>query len=257
MSTYVLVHGAWHGGWSWRFVEEILEQNNHLVYTPTMVGLAERDHLESSEDSINTLVEDIAQFIIAENLKDVILVGHSFGGAVISGVAEQLPDRIQQLIYLDAAILENGESMFDCIPHEIASERQRLIKESGDGDTLPIPTARDLGIFDAQQWEYVKQFLTPQPLSSYTTALTLNHNPGEGFPCFYIHCDKPSYSSLTWARKRAESYGWPIIPIDTGHDAMISAPELLSEILMQSNSVDVCNLSNSKDKNYKKSLAKV
>lgn len=235
MSTYVLVHGAWHGGWSWRFVEEILEHNDHHVFTPTMIGLAEREQLNSEGVSINALVEDIAQFISSENLNDVILVGHSFGGAVISGVAEQIPERINQLVYLDAAVLENGESMFDRIPLEVAAERQRRMKECADSLTLPIPSAEDLGIFDNEQWEYVKQFLTPQPLSTYTTSLSLKHQPGSGFPCCYIYCADPSYSTLAWARTRVKNYGWPIIPIKTGHDAMISAPDDLAEILLQLN----------------------
>ncbi len=232
MSTYVLVHGAWHGGWSWRFVRDILENNEHYVYTPTMIGLAERDHLNKSDVSIDLQVEDIARYLIKENLSDIILVGHSFGGAVISGVAERIPGRINQLVYLDAAILEHGESMFDCMPPEIALERKRLIEESGDASSLPIPNAYDLGILDDQQWEYVRQLLTPQPLSSYVTTLTLNGFPGEGFSCCYIHCAAPCYPALTWARERAVAYGWPIIPIETGHDAMISAPGDLSKILL-------------------------
>lgn len=235
MSNYVLVHGAWHGGWSWRFVQGILEQYNHHVFTPTMISAAGRENLKSANISIDSLVDDIAQYLRSENLSDVILVGHSFGGAVISGVAERAPDRINQLVYLDAAILEDGESMFDCMPPEIALERRRSIKENGDGNSLPIPNAKDLGIFDNQQWEYVKKNLTPQPLSSYSTTLTLHGNPGGGFSCCYIHCTKPIYPALAWARERALKYGWPIIPIKTGHDAMISAPEDLAEILLQLN----------------------
>ncbi|MDG2090427.1 MAG: alpha/beta hydrolase [Gammaproteobacteria bacterium] len=257
MATFVLLHGAWHGGWSWRFVGEILEQHNHQVFTPTMIGLAEREHLNTEDVSINALVDDIAQFVISENLKDVILVGHSFGGAVISAVAEHISDRIKQLVYLDAAVLGDGESMFDRIPLEIAAERQRLMKESDDGFSLPIPTAEDLGIFENEQWEYVKQFLTPQPLSSYTTNLTLKYTPGEGFPCCYIHCAKPSYSTLAWARERAKSYGWPIIPIETGHDAMISAPEMLSEILIESISLDRNSFPDSNKNNHKRIFAEV
>ncbi len=151
---------------------------------------------------------------------------------VASGVAERIPDRVSQLIYLDAAILEDGESMFGCMPPEIAAERQRLARETSNGMSLPIPTAEDLGDLDNGQWAFVKKFLTSQPLSTYMTPLELKSRPGEGFPCCYIVCTNPIYAPLAWSRNRAKRYGWPIIPIETGHDAMISAPEALSEILM-------------------------
>ncbi|MFL2840644.1 MAG: alpha/beta fold hydrolase [Pseudohongiellaceae bacterium] len=233
MATYVLVHGAWHGGWVWRWVRKLLEQNNHQVFTPTMAGLGERAQLMSKNLSIDTLVTDIENNLRDEELQDVILVGHSFGGVVISGVAERLPSRIKQLIYLDAVVLEDGESIFDCMHPNIVSERKKLANESSNGMSLPIPSAEDLGIFDDSQWEFVKQRLTPQPLSTYSTPLTLKQLPGEGKPCTYIVCTNPSYLPLQWARKRVEGYGWPIIPIESGHDAMISAPEALSKILME------------------------
>ena len=125
MATYVLVHGAWHGGWVWRWVRKLLEQNNHQVFTPTMAGLGERAQLMSKNLSIDTLVTDIENNLRDEELQDVILVGHSFGGVVISGVAERLPSRIKQLIYLDAVVLEDGESIFDCMHPNIVSERKK------------------------------------------------------------------------------------------------------------------------------------
>lgn len=232
MATYVLVHGAWHGGWAWRRVREILEQNHHRVLTPTMTGLGERKHLMSESITLDTMIDDIANTLLYEDLSDVILVGHSFAGPVISGVLERIPSRLRQLVFLDAAVLEGGESMFGLIPPEIVAEREQLALESSGGLSLPAPSAEKLGILDDAQWQLVKQYLTPHPISTYRSPLKLEKAPGDGVPCSYIVCTNPAYAPLAWSYERAKDYGWPIISIETGHDAMISAPEALSEILM-------------------------
>ncbi len=233
MSSFLLVHGAWHGGWSWRRVRQALKRRGHRVLTPTMTGVGERRHLLSANLTLDTMVQDIANVLRFEDLADVVLVGHSFAGPVISGVAEELRARIRQLIYLDAALLEDGESMFDCMPPEVAAERRRLAAESDGGLSLPVPTRRDLGILDDEHWDCLARHLTPHPLSTYKSPLSLKRPPGEGLPCSYIVCTDPLYPPLAWSRKRAERYGWPLHTIETGHDAMVSAPEPLSTLLMR------------------------
>lgn len=232
MATFVLVHGAWHGGWAWQEVKQQLEQQHHTVYTPTMTGLGERQHLLSANIHIDTLVQDIAQVIEYEDLTQVILVGHSFGGTLISAVAEQLPQRIKQLIYLDAAILENGESMFSKMPPELVQARRAQAQSSSKGLTLPVPTAEQLGILDVKQWHKVAHRLTPHPLHSYDTPLQLQTLPGTRHPCHYIFCNSPLYEPLEWARKRAKHYGWPMHALNTGHDAMVTAPDKLVALLL-------------------------
>jgi pimeloyl-ACP methyl ester carboxylesterase len=233
MSTFVLVHGAWHGGWSWRWVRAQLESHGHRVFTPTMTGVGERTHLISTNITLDTVIDDVIGTLKYEDLFEVILVGHSFAGPVITGVADRIPSQIKQLIYLDAAVLEDGESMNSCISPEIVSERQRLADEFSDGLSFPIPSAEKLGIIDPHKWDYIKRFLTPHPTSTYSSKLSLKGKPGDGFQCTYITCTDPLYEPLKWARKRAEEYGWPIIEIATGHDAMISLPEEAARILMQ------------------------
>ena len=233
MATFVLVHGAWHGGWSWRWVRAILEQSRHRVLTPTMTGVGERAHLMSGSITMDTVIEDIANVLIFEDLSEVVLVGHSFAGPVVSGVAERAPERIKRLVYLDAAILEDGECMFGCMPPDVVAERQRMAEETSGGISMPVPTAEDLGVSNDEQWAFLKRLLTPHPQSTYNTPLKLECPPGDGFPCSYIVCTNPTYAPLAWSRDRAKKYGWTIIPIETGHEAMISAPEALSEILMQ------------------------
>lgn len=232
MFTFVLVHGAWHGGWCWRPVQKLLESKGHRVVTPTMIGLGERAHLLSSSITLDTLVTDIADVIEREDLSNVVLVGHSFGGAVISGVAERKRDRINQLIYLDAAILEAGETMFGCMSIETAIERRQQAYETSKNLSLPIPTAENLGIKDPKHWSFLEQHLTPHPLSSYDSPMLLEGQPGDGFICSYIVCSEPYYPPLAWARERAERYGWAIIPIATGHNAMVTEPIALTSLLL-------------------------
>lgn len=232
MANFVLIHGAWHGGWCWRDVKELLEREGHRVLTPTLVGLAERADLISKDLTLDVLIDDIANMFEINDVQDAILVGHSFGGSIISGVAERVPNRIQQLVYLDAAVLTNDESMFDCQPKELVEERIRAADESSGGMSLPTPTCEKLGILDVAQCTFVQKHLTPHPLSTYTSPLKLERAPGEGFPCTYIPCVDPDYTPLNWSRNRARAYGWPIIPIATGHDAMVSAPEELAKILV-------------------------
>lgn len=232
MATYVLVHGAWHSGESWERVRDILEANNHKVYTPTMTGLGDRTHFMSASISMRSLVDELVDLIETANLKDIILVGHSFGGAVISGVLEAVFDRIERLVYFDAAILENGESMFACMPEPAALARQKLAQETSGGISLPVPSAQDFGGLTPEQWQYLVPFLSPHPLSTYNTLLILKAPPGEGVSSCYIVCNAPLYQPLFWARNRAKKYGWPMIPLQTGHEAMITLPNELSDILM-------------------------
>src|SRR6202162_4659832 len=121
--TFVLVHGAWHGGWCWSRVADRLRTASHQVFTPTQTGLGERKHLLSKDITLDTFTRDIANVIEAEGLSDVILVGHSFGGNAISGVADAMPDRIRHLVYLDSLMVEGGKSPFDSLPPDVVAAR--------------------------------------------------------------------------------------------------------------------------------------
>lgn len=231
MTAFVLIHGAWHGAWAWESVKTALEQGGHIVLTPTMAGLAEKQHLLTDNISLDSLVAEVVDDINTADLHNVVLVGHSFGGVLIATVAEQIAERVKHLVYLDAAILENGESMFSVMPPELVAERRQLAADTSNGLSLPTPSAEALGILDSEQWQGVKPHLTPHPLSSYDTPLTLERQPAEGFSATYIACTNPEYTPLVWARQRAKNYGWTMLSIDTGHYAMVSAPLLLAELL--------------------------
>lgn len=230
-ATFVLVHGAWHGGWCWSRVAERLRARGHNVYTPTLTGLGERHHLLSADITLQTFVRDIANVLIWQDLSRVILVGHSFGGLVITGVAELLPERLQQLVYLDAFILASGVSTFDTLPQTIV-DKLRATAALQPQPSLPPPKPGSLGLFEAEDVGFVQSRLTPHPLATYETALQLNHPVGNGLPCTYLHCTAPSFAAVEGSRLWVkENTNWDWEELQAGHDAMVSAPGLLAECL--------------------------
>jgi pimeloyl-ACP methyl ester carboxylesterase len=137
MATYVLIHGGWDGGWAWTPVAKELRAAGHEVFTPTLTGSGERVHLASPEIDLETHILDIVNVFRYEKLKDVILVGSSYGGVIISGVAERVPERIQHLIYLDALVPENGQSVTDLLGAELTAGFVQAAQAYGDGWRIP------------------------------------------------------------------------------------------------------------------------
>ncbi|KAI9030288.1 putative esterase [Hyaloraphidium curvatum] len=235
--TFVLVHGAWHGGWCWRQTARILSSRGHSVFTPTNTGLADRSHLLEAlgpKITLDTFVTDIVNLLHFEDLKDVTLVGHSFGGAVISGVADRARERIRRLIYLDSLILEGGISPLDSLGPEVKRHRTELAMQTSGGLSLPPPNAEALGIHDPELGRLVESKLTPHPFATYDTPLNIKGPVGNGLPATYITCIDPIYPPLSGSRafaKEASSRGWRLAEIATGHDAMITAPVELADLL--------------------------
>lgn len=233
VSTYVLVHGAWHGGWCWQQVAAALRIMGHHVTTPTQTGLGQRKHLLSKNTTLDTFVADIINHIETEELSDVILVGHSFGGATITGVVDKIPDRIRHLVYLDGAIVENDTSVFSTMPPDIVAARRKLVAEEGRGVFLPSPPPTTFGIPEEHPLTgWVKRQLTPHPVGTYESTLRLNHPVGNGKPRTYIACTDPFHPPLhgarQWVKKQAD---WTWQELATGHDAMILAPEKVARLL--------------------------
>jgi pimeloyl-ACP methyl ester carboxylesterase len=137
---------TWHGGWCWRAVADALRRLGHRVTTPTLTGLGERKRQLTKDITLDTFVADIVNHIEAEELDDVILVGHSLGGAVITGATDRIPERIRRLVYLDGAILDNGRSVFSIMPADIVAARRKLVAEAGQGVFLPVPAPAAFGI---------------------------------------------------------------------------------------------------------------
>jgi pimeloyl-ACP methyl ester carboxylesterase len=141
MTDYVLIHGAWHGSWCWARVRRLLAAGAHRVFTPTLTGVGERSHLLSRDVGLDTHIEDVANLMIWENLRDIVLVGHSYGGVVVRHVADRMPDRVSSLIYLDAFVPENGKALFDYLPDGGEGLRELAVAH-GDGWKIPpIPAS--------------------------------------------------------------------------------------------------------------------
>ncbi len=231
-STFVLVHGAWHGGWCWAQVADILKGQGHTTTTPTQTGLGERAHLLSPEISLETFRRDIVNHIVCEDLTDVVLVGHSFGGCAIIGAADEIPDRIRQLIFLDSMIVENGRSPFSYLDPQVRAEREALAQKTSGGVSIPPPGASAFGVTIPEQAAWLERCLTPHPLNTFVTSLDLRHDVGNGLPLTYIICEDPIYEPLAGVRERVRNYGWPTAGLQTGHNAMITAPQETADLFM-------------------------
>ena len=229
--TFVLVHGGFHGGWCWGEVARRLRGGGHTVYTPTQTGCGERSHLLSKSITLDTFVDDIANVLLWEDLRDVVLVGHSFGGNTISGVADRMPERIRQLVYLDAIMLENGQTMFGQLGPEVAHARTQAAQASG-GLAIAPPPPEAFGIRDQAQARFVQAHLTSHPLGTYTSPLKLAHRVGNGLAAVYVQCTDPVFAGLQASRDWVRSNGMKTVDIATGHDAMVTAPELLCDLLL-------------------------
>ena len=231
--TFVLVHGAWHGGWCWRFVADRLTARGHRVFAPSLTGLGDRRHLLAAATSLDVPIADIENLIESEELSDVVLVGHSFGGLVASGVADRRPDAIRALVFLDSLLVENGQAAFDVLPASVVKERMDSMTASGQTLGMPVNGLAGTGIPDDHPLaDWVRRRLTPHPVATYRTPLTLKHPLGNGLPCTYVHCANPSYETLAAVREHVRALpGWQWEAIDTGHDAMVLAPDLLVEVL--------------------------
>lgn len=198
---------------------------------PTQTGLGERAHLLNADITIQTFVEDIVRHLDCENLKDVILVGHSFGGIPVTGAADIIPERIAKLVYLDAIMLQSGETWFDLLPPDLAADRKALGEKTSGGLSLPPAPPESFGVTRPEDVAFLQPRLTPHPFRTFTTALALKHPIGNGLPAHYIQCTDPPYPPAKVALERALRHGWPVSQIPTGHDAMVTEPEALADLL--------------------------
>ena len=230
--NFVLVHGAWHGGWCWRHVAAQLRAAGHTVYTPTMTGLGERAHLLRADTGLSTCIDDIGAVILNEELDDVVLVGHSFAGPVITGVADRMPERLRQLVYLDAIVVGHGQSALSLFSEEVQRERRRTTDV--EGLRMAIPDPAKFGVTDPMQVAWLHRRLTPHPLNADTEPLQLRHPPGNGVRKTYIAVTDPWYPPLEELRARLrEQPDWEWRELATGHDAMVTAPVALADLLCE------------------------
>lgn len=240
MATFVLVHGAWHGGWCWRRVAPRLRQAGHEVFTPTLTGLGERSHLLGPEVGLDTHVRDVAAVLEYEELSEVVLVGHSYAGSVISSVAEVAEARIAHLVYLDGFLLADGQSVFDVMPAGLRDEFRALAAVEGDGWCIPA-FSRLLEIWkidDSTDRAWVGSKISPFPLRCFEQPARLPTGAAARLPRTYLAFTGYPAAHTVFApfAERARRERWGYQELDTGHDAMVTMPEALAELL----GADVC-----------------
>lgn len=234
MSTFLLVHGAWHGGWCWVRVADRLRAAGHRVVVPTLTGLGERAHLLTRAVDLETHIADVIAAIEAEELADVVLVGHSYAGAVTAGVADRVRERLARLILLDAQMIGWGEAMVDLNPPEIVAQRKALVEREGDGYKLPPPGPEAFGVFDPADAAWLKRRLTPQPWACYTQKLERRRDGFDMLARDYIDCTAPAMPAIAPSRARVRARAdWRVHDLATGHDAMVSAPAELAALLQR------------------------
>ena len=231
--TFVLVHGSWLGGWSWRRVCDRLTDAGHRVFAPTMTGVGDRAHLISHLVTLDTWVRDVLMLLETEELNDVVLVGHSFGGRVVIGAADRMKERIRQVIFLDSALALSGQSLLDQLPP--AARAARIASASPSrGESIPPPSALSLGVVDTADQAWVDRRMTPQPFGTNAQGITYAGPIGNGLPVTFVEFTEPVYPASERASAFARSQsGWRMESLPTGHMAMVSAPEQLSALLIR------------------------
>ncbi len=235
MSQYVLVHGAWHGGWCWKRVLPLIRQGGHEAYAVTLTGVGERAHLLNADIRLDTHIQDVINLISAEELNDVVLVGHSYAGVVVTGVADRLQQEnrklIRHLIYVDAVTPHPGESWSSQHPRDVVDARVEAARASG-GAAIPPPDAEVFGL-EGEDRDWVNRRQTPQPLGVYQDPLMFDPGRVALIPRTFIDCTSPPLATINVMRQRVrQEPGWRVVELATGHDPMISEPEKLAAVLL-------------------------
>jgi pimeloyl-ACP methyl ester carboxylesterase len=238
MANFVLVHGAWHGGWCYRDTASALRKAGHRVQTPTHTGLGQRTHLAAESVTLETHIRDIVGCIEAEELDDVILVGHSYGGMVITGVADRMPARIKALVYLDAFVPQHEDSLMSLLPKALPPEVSAQFVggfrgaalDKHSGMTQPIPAE----IFNVtpEKREWVNRRCVPQALATFEMPLLLTGAGAAVKKRLYILADGWDPSPFRYFARLYEGRpGWELVKFACGHDVMVDKPEQLAETL--------------------------
>ena len=229
MAAFLLVPGAWLGGWCWRDVTPHLQAGGHTVIAATLTGLGERAHLLRPDIGLGTHVADVIDLL--HHLNDVTLVGHSYGGTVITAVAERVPDRLGRLVYLDAAVPRDGESNNDVIGPERAAALRAAAESDGDGWRVPPAASVGDGLPDALRC-WVMARLTPHPLRPFGEPVSVRSQAAAAIPRTFI---RTSTQSVLYAEimERARKAGWSCRDLKGGHYPMFTEPQLLAAALAE------------------------
>jgi len=239
-TPFVLVHGAWNGGWCWNRVRPLLEQQGHRVFTPTLTGLGERAHLREPVPKLETHILDVLGLLESEELNDVTLVGHSWGGMVVTAVADRAKKRIKRLVYLDAAVPNDGADFASHIPgidSESAERRRAAFRQlSADGIWVPAMAPEIVGVTAPNDADWLRRRLTSHPLGTWLDPVRFTNGGHGGIGKTYVLATKPLTAVMGYplhgevAKRGGE---WTYREIATGHSMMITEPAQTAELLIE------------------------
>jgi pimeloyl-ACP methyl ester carboxylesterase len=227
-SCIVLVHGAWHGGWCWqRVVEPLRAATGEPIWAPTLRGLGDRLDELAASIGLRAHAEDLVQLVQDKDLRDVVLVGHSYAGLVVREAADRCPERVRGIVLVDAWVGRDGESVASLAPDWFMPALTASADADGDGWAIPPPPAELVGVNDPDDAAWLAGMCTPQPLFTFTEATQLRGDI-DTIGCEAIVCrDGIGIPFASWA----DEFGWPTATIDCGHDAMVIEPERLTSLL--------------------------
>jgi pimeloyl-ACP methyl ester carboxylesterase len=233
VATFVIVHGAYGGAWSWnKFVVPMLRQAGHTVFPVTLTGLGERTHLSSPDVTLDTHIQDVVNVLFYEDLTDVILAGHSYGGNVITGVADRVPERIQQLVYLDAATPSGGQASADNMPGRRQQIEEQARRE-GDGWKVPVGEVPPDQPDEITEWARPRR--SPMPIKTMTTPVKLTRGETT-LPRAFVYCTvgkTPGSPQVARAERVKNDPRWRYFELETGHNLHYTAPKETVEILLE------------------------
>lgn len=231
--TYVCLPGAWMGAWSWHFVLEQLRAAGHDARALPFRGVGERAAELAPDLDNDVFLADTIATLERDDLRDIVLVGHSFGSLIASLVTDRMPERIGHLVIIDGGIAHDGQSIFGRIPPEIVAKRKKLIRIVNGTEVLPFAPVGSLIIDDPRLAEWTHRQLTPHPVACYTKPITLHHPAGNGRPMTYIACIRPRYPVSAGMHEKVQTMAHVRYrPIEAGHNCIISAPHLVARELL-------------------------
>jgi pimeloyl-ACP methyl ester carboxylesterase len=226
MSTFLVAHGSWSAGWVWKKMRPLMAARGHALFTPTYTGIGERSHLAHKDINLETHIEDVLQVLKFEDLRDVILIGHSYGGMVATGVADRARERIKHLVYLDAYAPEEGKSSHD---YSSAERRERQRKEAVDGWKVPVGGVPADTSPEDKVW--LTERRTPQPIQTYEQKFRYVNGPLT-LPRTFIYAKTPNPGDpFRPFMEKGRREGWKVYEIDSSHSPHVTAPEELMRIL--------------------------
>ena len=226
--TFLVCHGAWSAGWAWKKMHPLMQAAGHRLVTPSYTGLGDRVHLANPSIDLETHIEDVLNVIQYEDLRDIVLLGHSYGGMVATGVADRVRDRVAQLVYLDAFVPRDGQSLFDL--NESGRQHLQDAAKSGDGWRVPpLQTPPDSAPADV---EWLTARRVHMPIKCFEAKLKLQ-NGEPTLPRSYIYATRitPADTFGQFAKRAQGEAGWRFYAIDASHSPNVTAPDALMALL--------------------------